>query len=435
MTRPLIIETPPSARGADQRAGSPGPRVSGLRWLLLAPTAVLTLVLLPMIYGRIVFGSDYLLDFTPTVVSHVMLNCAANFLVVMAACSLKGRLDRRLATALTRVILVHGALAFFVLITHRAYSNQFMLLAITVSTVLAVAVVYCENRIVRPRLAVIGATGEQTGLLDNDHTIIHSPQQSLRGYDVILTSHRGAMTAEWAESLLHASLSGTSVRHLAEFLEEMHGIVSLEHFNLDHLTVGGLTAYSLRKRLIDIVLVLVTAPITAPLVLIGMVMVWASMGGPVIFVQSRVGLGGKPFRMFKLRTMRPAEASDAGRTTRVDDDRITPVGRWLRKVRIDELPQMVNVLKGDMSIIGPRPEWTVLSDRYEREFPAYTYRHLVRPGITGWAQVRGGYASDLDETRKKVGYDLFYIKNLSFSLDMQILLRTVGTVLTGDGAR
>jgi lipopolysaccharide/colanic/teichoic acid biosynthesis glycosyltransferase len=117
------------------------------------------------------------------------------------------------------------------------------------------------------------------------------------------------------------------------------------------------------------------------------------------------------------------------------ENRVTPVGRFLRKSRIDELPQLWNVIKGDMSIIGPRPEWTELGRGYEEQMPAYAYRHLVRPGITGWAQVRAGYAADLSETRVKVGYDLYYIKNFSLSLDVQILTRTVWTLLSGSGAR
>ena len=132
--------------------------------------------------------------------------------------------------------------------------------------------------------------------------------------------------------------------------------------------------------------------------------------------------------------MQPAGDSPGGSTVE-RDLRVSSVGRVLRRFRVDELPQLLNVLRGDMSIIGPRPEWTLLSEKYSQELPVYTYRHLVRPGITGWAQVRSGYASDLAETRTKVGYDLFYIKNLSFSLDIQILVRTVWTLISGGGAR
>ncbi len=184
----------------------------------------------------------------------------------------------------------------------------------------------------------------------------------------------------------------------------------------------------------DLMIVVALLPVALPILAAGALAVLISMGRPVLFVQPRTGQGGKVFSIYKLRTMQ-ASAETHGATTVKGDLRITPVGGFLRRFRIDELPQLLNVLKGDMSIIGPRPEWTLLSEKYSRDLPVYVYRHLVRPGITGWAQVRGGYASDLAETRTKVGYDLFYIKNLSFSLDVQILLRTVWTLLSGGGAR
>jgi lipopolysaccharide/colanic/teichoic acid biosynthesis glycosyltransferase len=211
-------------------------------------------------------------------------------------------------------------------------------------------------------------------------------------------------------------------------------LVSVDHFDLDQLPPTGLAAYRTGKRLIDIGIAVLSLPVALPTIAIGTAVVAVTMGRPVIFKQTRTGLGGKSFQIYKLRTM--TNSSEAlGSATTAGDMRITPSGQWLRRYRIDELPQIFNVLRGDMSIIGPRPEWTILSERYARELPAYEYRHLVRPGITGWAQVRGGYASDLEETRRKVGYDLFYIKNLSFGLDMQILVRTVGTVLSGFGVR
>jgi lipopolysaccharide/colanic/teichoic acid biosynthesis glycosyltransferase len=126
---------------------------------------------------------------------------------------------------------------------------------------------------------------------------------------------------------------------------------------------------------------------------------------------------------------------DVGVATIRNDTRITPLGKWLRRFRIDELPQLWNVLKGDMSIVGPRPEQRSLSDDYTRAIPAFAYRSMVRPGITGWAQVRAGYAADLAETRIKLGYDLFYLKYFSFSLDVQILLRTIWILLSGRGVR
>jgi lipopolysaccharide/colanic/teichoic acid biosynthesis glycosyltransferase len=139
--------------------------------------------------------------------------------------------------------------------------------------------------------------------------------------------------------------------------------------------------------------------------------------------------------MLKLRTMRAAAPSDAVIATTRQDPRITPFGRWLRRFRIDELPQLWNVLVGDMSLIGPRPEQPALAERYARDVPAFAYRQLVRPGITGWAQVRAGYAADLEETKIKLAYDLFYLKNFTLGLDLRILIRTVWTLISGAGVR
>jgi lipopolysaccharide/colanic/teichoic acid biosynthesis glycosyltransferase len=337
-------------------------------------------------------------------------------------------------------VLIHGALAFATLLLHLVYSSQVMIAGLAFSILLGSMYMYFEHATVRPRIAIVGAPGAQvlTRLSERykgDVRLLSDPEKDVRGCDLVLTPEMAELEPGWSAFVSRAMLSGVPVRHIAEFLEEADGIVSVEHFEVEHLPIGGLTSYRLRKRLLDVALIVVTAPITLPLALLGALAVAWTMGGPVLFVQSRAGVSGRPFRMYKLRTMRPLLPTEALQATSQGDNRITAVGAWLRRFRIDELPQLWNVLKGDMSIIGPRPEWTVLSDQYQQQFPAYAHRHLVRPGITGWAQVRSGYAADLDETKVKVGYDLFYIKNLSFSLDLQILARTIWTLMSGNGAR
>jgi lipopolysaccharide/colanic/teichoic acid biosynthesis glycosyltransferase len=159
--------------------------------------------------------------------------------------------------------------------------------------------------------------------------------------------------------------------------------------------------------------------------------------GPALFRQSRVGHAGKIITVYKFRTMRPAEIEDErdSAKTRDDDDRITRVGQSLRKLRLDELPQIFNILKWQMSWIGPRPEAEVLSLWYTGEIPFYRYRHVVKPGISGWAQVNQGHVAEVDEVHRKLQYDFYYIKYFSPWLDLLILLRTIKTMLTGWGAR
>lgn len=411
-----------------------GPRRSGATILLALGVVVSSFALLPFIYGLLGFGLDYPQYLKGPLLAHVWLNCAANALVMLGALLLAGRLDRKLAGVLTLLLVVHGALAFLILTTRGFYSIQIILTALPVSALFGALAMYMKHRSVRFRIALLGPHDAPAGQVRIAYDRIQDPGADLRSYDILLTTSVIDLSPEWARVLSRAMIAGKPVRHVAEYVEEEQGIVSIDHFDLDHLPPTGLTSYRIRKRLMDLVISVGLLPLILPILAVGALAVFVSMGRPVMFVQPRTGQGGKVFRMYKLRTMQHL-AEFRGESTVKGDLRITPVGGFLRRFRIDELPQILNVMKGDMSIIGPRPEWTLLSEKYSRDLPVYVYRHLVRPGITGWAQVRGGYASDLAETKIKVGYDLFYIKNLSFSLDVQILVRTVWTLLSGGGGR
>ena len=188
------------------------------------------------------------------------------------------------------------------------------------------------------------------------------------------------------------------------------------------------------KRLFDVLVSLTLAPLVLPIIVASSAIILLTMGRPVFFRQVRVGLGGRPFMILKLRTMRPGER-DGQTATAVGDKRITPVGRWLRRAHIDELPQLWNVLSGEMSLVGPRPEQPALADAYAREVPAFAHRQLVRPGITGWAQVKAGYAANLAESRVKLDHDLFYLKNCSLGLDVEICVRTIWVLISRADAR
>ena len=186
------------------------------------------------------------------------------------------------------------------------------------------------------------------------------------------------------------------------------------------------------KRMMDILIALLALIITLPVMAVVAVMVRCSDGAPVIFSQHRVGIHGKLFTLFKFRTMKVG--SDKGdRYTSVGDNRITRVGNFLRKTRLDELPQLWNVLRGDMSMIGPRAEWVKLVKEYDQKIANYQFRHLVRPGITGWAQVNYPYGANLEDTLMKLSYDLYYIRNFSIRLDAEVLLKTLHVMSFGKG--
>ncbi|WP_291172002.1 sugar transferase [Erythrobacter sp.] len=196
-------------------------------------------------------------------------------------------------------------------------------------------------------------------------------------------------------------------------------------------------AYQKMKRAIDLALSLLLLPIIIPLVSVCALAIKLDSKGPVFFRQRRMGFRGNEFRVLKLRTMSEGhngENRDLS-ITRSGDKRVTKVGGFLRRTRLDELPQVINILRGEMSWIGPRPEAVSLSKWYEGEIPFYRYRHIVRPGISGWAQVNQGHVAEVDEVDEKLQYDFYYIKNLSYWLDIIIVLRTVKVILSGFGSK
>ncbi|WP_276353928.1 exopolysaccharide biosynthesis polyprenyl glycosylphosphotransferase [Cohnella caldifontis] len=186
------------------------------------------------------------------------------------------------------------------------------------------------------------------------------------------------------------------------------------------------------KRLADIAFSLAGLLLSSPLLLAAMAAIYAESPGPVFYVQERVGWKGSLFKVIKLRSMRLDAEKNGAQWAEKNDPRITKVGSFLRKTRIDEIPQLINVLRGEMSLIGPRPERPVFVARFNEEIPGFVGRLLVKPGLTGWAQINGGYEIT---PREKLELDMYYIQHFSFRLDMKILLRTVKVVLTGDGAR
>lgn len=204
----------------------------------------------------------------------------------------------------------------------------------------------------------------------------------------------------------------------------------------DNLSLARTEAFDKAKRLIDIGLSLLLLLPSAPLMLFLAALVKLTSPGPAFFEQTRVGRYKKLFTLYKLRTMTHNPAPETGDVyTRKNDPRVTRLGAFLRKTRLDELPQLWNVLLGDMSLIGPRAEWVKLVEQYDKSIPYYHLRHLVKPGITGWAQVNYPYGENEKDTIEKLKYDLYYIKNYSFTLDAAIFLKTIFVMLFGRGGR
>ena len=187
------------------------------------------------------------------------------------------------------------------------------------------------------------------------------------------------------------------------------------------------------KRMADLLVAVLLLLLTAPFVLLAALLIWLEDRGPVLYAQQRSGWLGRPFTVYKLRTMTVQPADAPALWTQPGDQRITVVGDWLRRVRLDELPQLLNVLNGEMSLIGPRPERPELEEELEQCIPHYRKRHWMRPGLSGWAQVCAPYASSIEDSDLKLSYDLYYLRHFSTWLDLVILLRTVKTVLKAGG--
>lgn len=240
--------------------------------------------------------------------------------------------------------------------------------------------------------------------------------------------------------LLDVRLSGIKVEDATSLLEQVTGRIDVDELHPSWLIFGDgfrlRPAFMLFRRIFTIVVSLLFLLLCLPLIPLIVIAIKLTSPGPALYRQDRVGKNGVVFKCYKFRTMRPDAEADTGPVWASDEDpRITKLGHFLRKSRLDEIPQLWNVLRGDMGFIGPRPERPEFVAKLAQAIPYYNLRHIVRPGVTGWAQVRYQYGASIAEAKEKLQYDLYYIKHMSLSLDMVILFHTVKTVLGARGAR
>lgn len=267
-----------------------------------------------------------------------------------------------------------------------------------------------------------------------DHVVLLNASEVV----LALEERRNALPLK---DLLRIKTTGVHVNEISTFLERETGRVDLQSVSPSWLIFSdgfssGRMLSSMFKRLFDITASLLLLILALPLILLGAIAVKLESKGPAFYRQRRVGLYGQGFNILKLRSMRiDAEIDGNAVWAEKDDPRITRVGRFIRKVRIDELPQCWSVLKGEMSFVGPRPERPQFVEDLEQQLPYYAERHMVKPGITGWAQINYPYGASIEDSRQKLEYDLYYAKNYSPFLDLLILLQTLRVVLFPDGAR
>jgi lipopolysaccharide/colanic/teichoic acid biosynthesis glycosyltransferase len=348
---------------------------------------------------------------------------------------------RRAYVILSSALTGHGAALTWFVLTRFPYDRVELVLGFFLHVLWLYTILLSAESRIRRRIAVVpfGRTQLLNRIAGVDWLILSRARlHDARGCQAIVADFGAELPEEWEAFLAEAALAGRIVYQVKQLSESLTGRVELEQ--LSENSFGSLVparGYFYLKSLVDFAFALALLPIALPAMGLIAIAIRLDSPGPVLFRQARVGHAGKRITVYKFRTMREAPIEDERRhaITTDGDGRITRVGKWLRKVRLDELPQIFNILKWQMSWIGPRPEAEVLSRWYQGEIPFYRYRHVVKPGISGWAQVNQGHVADVEQVHRKLQYDFYYIKYFSPWLDLLILLRTCKTMLTGFGSR
>lgn len=371
---------------------------------------------------------------------------AANTVAVLIAFWMRLSIEiypgiRRSYVIVPTVLAGHGIVFATLVITRLPYGRLSLILGLLLHVgwlyLLYVAV---ERRMCR-RIAVVpaGAVALLRGVPNVEWLWLKRPRlHDARRCDAIVADFSADLPDEWEAFLAEAAIAGWIVYQHKQLAESLTGKVQLDH--LSENTFGSLLpsrGYFYIKSALDFLFAVLLLPLVLPFMAVISAVIRLDGDGPALFKQKRIGHGGHQFTVYKFRTMRPDKSEDARKSakTLVGDTRITPTGRLLRKWRIDEVPQVINILKWEMSWIGPRPEAHALSSWYRSEIPFYVYRHVVKPGISGWAQVNQGHVAEIDDVREKLRFDFYYIKNFSPWLDLLIFFRTLKTMASGFGSR
>jgi lipopolysaccharide/colanic/teichoic acid biosynthesis glycosyltransferase len=337
------------------------------------------------------------------------------------------------ATFVTGVAL---AVVVAILSASRIFMSYWGVLFCAVPTVfLMIAVMLRLQQKETERVALLDFSDAETTVakLGGNVDVIDGEATDLEPYDRLLIDMSTHHSNLWSSFLLRAHMRGVLVTPWVQFLETRRGRVDIDTFDFADIVLRpGQILYSRAKRAMDIVFVILAAPLALVLYGLTYLYILVRAGRPVHFIQQRRGYGGHDFTMYKFRTMQPHRSRQSARD---DDDRIIPGLKVIRGLRLDEIPQLYNIWRGEMSWVGPRPAVAEVAKAAEREEPKYANRLLVRPGLSGWAQVNAGYASTTAEEIEKLEYDLYYVKNMSFDLDLLIMFKTIRILLLRIGAK
>jgi lipopolysaccharide/colanic/teichoic acid biosynthesis glycosyltransferase len=377
----------------------------------------------------------------PPVVHAFIANLAAVTIAMWARLSIATYPGIRSSyTILPLALAAHGAVIVFLLMGRLPYDRLELLAGLLLHVLWNYSIYFLVERRMRPRIVIV-PVGDARKLDQIEHVdwqTAAAPKLDGLVCDALVADFSAEMSDEWEAFLADAALEGRIVYQHKQLSESLTGRVELTH--LSENSFGSLVpirSWFHLKSMIDFMVALALLPLALPMLAVAAIAIRLDDGGAILFRQARIGHAGRRITVYKFRTMRPVQITNDlhAAMTSDGDDRITRVGAFLRRYRLDELPQIFNILKLEMSWIGPRPEAEVLSAWYTKELPFYRYRHVVKPGISGWAQVNQGHVADVEQVHRKLQYDFYYIKYFSPWLDLLILFRTIQTMLTGFGAK
>jgi lipopolysaccharide/colanic/teichoic acid biosynthesis glycosyltransferase len=394
---------------------------AGMRWIITDTT----------------FSADV---FHNSLIANALAICMALWIRISVSTFPGNRSSQLIAPA---IVAAHATVVALLLLSRLPYHRPSLAVGLLLHMVWAFGVYFFVQRRVRPRIAIVPfGDVDKLGKIDNvEWHRLHRPALGDAAMcNAIVADFSSDLPDEWEAFLADAAVAGRVVYQVEQLHESLTGRVQIQH--LSENSFGSLAparAYMAVKHLGDFLFAALLLPLAAPVMAACAIAIRISDGSPVLFKQKRVGRGGHQFTVYKFRTMRlltSVEQDDrTAAMTGEGDVRITRLGGLLRRSRLDELPQLWNIVRGEMSFIGPRPEAQILSSWYTNEIPFYRYRHVVRPGISGWAQVSQGHVAEVEEVHEKLQYDFFYIKYFSPWLDVLILFKTIKTMLSGFGAR
>jgi len=336
------------------------------------------------------------------------------------------------------LLFSYMAIMFIISATRVYYSRSYLLVSFLLSLLSLLMLEYLEHKQKRLRFVLLSDLGgnEAEDLARLNIEFMRAIKPSENHYDGIVVKDIKNVSLDIARFIVAESLKGTPVYTFAELYAAFLGRAPLNYIDPDLLeTRVSSSIYKGVKRVVELSIAII---LFVPATVIGLIIaisIILDSKGPVFFIQERVGQKGKPFKLIKFRTMDNNSETNGPQFAEENDSRVTRVGKFLRKTRLDELPQLINVIRGDMSFVGPRPEQIPFARQFEEKIPYYSLRYSLKPGLTGWAQINRGYTSGLDDTKEKLEYDLFYLRYESPWLDLLIVFKTLKIVLTGFGAR